>query len=159
MYSITTSILSFLFLSGFSLAAPASLARSDPRRGSVKPYRLYPRQGAPTPIPQAQVDSFDHSTHFAAVAYCSSETTKTWTCGEHCDANPEFRPSLVGGDGGDTPLCELSTSMPYAMLASETHGPRFTRGMITDIPCSLCRLRSYSEHCRRYTPRYRPLKS
>ena len=107
MYSTTTSALYFLFISSLSLAAPAPVARPE----SVEPYHLYRRQGTPTLVSQAEVDSFNPSTHFAAVAYCDLGLTETWTCGEHCDATPGFQTSLVGGDGGDTPQCELSTSM------------------------------------------------
>ena len=111
MYSTTTPVLYFLFISSLSLAAPAPVARPE----SVGPYHLYRRQGTPTLVPQAEVDSFNPSAHFAAVAYCDLGLTDTWTCGEHCDATPGFQTSLVGGDGGDTPQCELSTSMSYSV--------------------------------------------
>ena len=114
MYSTTTSVLYFLFISSLSLAAPAPVAY---RPDSVEPYHLYRRQGTPTLVPQAEVDSFNPSAHFAAVAYCDLGLTKTWTCGEHCDATPGFQTSLVGGDGGDTPQCELSTSTSCSLLA------------------------------------------
>jgi len=91
MYSITPSVVSLLFVSTLGLAAPP-------------PYHLYPRQGTTTALSQTVIDSFKPSTHFAAAAYCSSATTKTWTCGQHCDAVPGFETSLVGGDGADTPL-------------------------------------------------------
>ena len=116
MYATTASVLSFLFVSTLSLAAPAPVARP----GSVEPYHLYRRQGTPTLVPQAEVDSFDPTTHFAAVAYCNLGLTKTWTCGEHCDATPGFQTSLVGGDGGDTPQCELLTFMSCPMLPVAT---------------------------------------
>ena len=114
MYSITTSVLSFIFASTICRAAPAPVARSPAQRGSVEPPHLHPRQATLTQIPQEEVDSFNPSTHFAAAAYCSLETTQSWTCGEHCDATPGFQTSLVGGNGGDIPHCELSTSMPYS---------------------------------------------
>jgi len=122
MYSITTSVLSFLFVSTLGLAAPTPLARPE----SVEPPNLYRRQETPTLVPQADVDSFNPSTHFSAVAYCDLGLTETWTCGEHCDATPGFETSLVGGDGGDTPQCELSTSMscsvpPYIQRARCHH--------------------------------------
>jgi hypothetical protein len=111
MYSTITSVLYFLFISSLSLAAPTPVAQP----GSVEPYHLYRRQGIPTLVPPVEVDSFDPSTHFAAVAYCDLGLTDTWTCGEHCDATPGFQTSLVGGDGEDTPQCELSTSMPCSV--------------------------------------------
>jgi len=103
MRSIATSVLSLFLLSTLGLAAPI---RPSVRRGpitSVTPHQRYPRQGAPTEIPQAEIDSFNPSTHFAAATYCSLDTIRTWTCGKHCDATPVFEPSLVGGDGAATP--------------------------------------------------------
>ncbi len=116
MYATTTSALSLLLFSTLSFAAPTPVVRP----GSVEPYRLYRRQGTPTLEPQAEVNPFDPSTHFAAVAYCDLGLTETWTCGEHCDATPGFQTSLVGGDGGDTPQCELSTSMSCSVLPVTT---------------------------------------
>jgi len=116
MYAITTSALSFLFLSALGLAVPAPAARP----WSGEPYHLYRRQGTPTLVPQAEVDSFGSSTHFAAIAYCGLGLIKDWACGKQCDATPGFETSLVGGDGGGTPNCELSTSMSYSVLPPHT---------------------------------------
>jgi hypothetical protein len=128
MYSIITSVLSFLFIATLGLAAPAPVARP----GSVEPYHLYRRQGTPTLVPQAEVDSFNPGAHFAAASFCDLGLTQTWTCGKHCDATPGFVTSLVGGDGGDTPKCELSMSMSNSVL--QTHYHHITTRIIIDSP-------------------------
>jgi hypothetical protein len=107
MYSTTIPVLSFLFVSSLSLAAPTPVARPE----LVEPYHRYRRQGTPTPVLQIEAESFDSGIHFAAATYCDLGLTDTWTCGEHCDATPGFQTSLVGGDGEGTPQCELSTSI------------------------------------------------
>ncbi|KAI1789636.1 alpha/beta-hydrolase [Ganoderma leucocontextum] len=42
---------------------------------------------------------FTPFTQFARAAYCGADKLQNWDCGEACEANPTFQPSLVGGDG------------------------------------------------------------
>jgi hypothetical protein len=119
---IATSVLSLLFLSTFGGAAPAPVvqtppvAQTPPPMVSAEPHKLYPRQGAPIQALTAEMDSFGPSTHFAAAAYCASATTQTWTCGQHCNAIPGFKTSLVGGDGASTPRCEFLMTISRPVL-------------------------------------------
>ncbi|KAG7441492.1 alpha/beta-hydrolase [Guyanagaster necrorhizus] len=53
------------------------------------------------PLSAAQLASFAPYTQFARATYCGSEALKNWSCGEACDAVPDFEPTLVGGDGDD----------------------------------------------------------
>ncbi|KAH8806872.1 alpha/beta-hydrolase [Flagelloscypha sp. PMI_526] len=52
-----------------------------------------------TILSQAQIDVFNPYTHYAAAGGCNPSTTKTWTCGRHCQAVPDFIPTASGGDG------------------------------------------------------------
>ncbi|KAF9528953.1 lipase [Crepidotus variabilis] len=57
------------------------------------------RQTSVTILSSAQVASYKSYTYYASAAYCSPETTKTWTCGTNCEQNSGFKPIDSGGDG------------------------------------------------------------
>ncbi|EIW78144.1 alpha beta-hydrolase [Coniophora puteana RWD-64-598 SS2] len=52
-----------------------------------------------TQVAQSDIDGWTPYTQFARAAYCDPSATKTWTCGEACDAVPGFQATLTGGDG------------------------------------------------------------
>ncbi|TBU25220.1 lipase [Dichomitus squalens] len=51
------------------------------------------------PLAQPQIESFKPYTNFANAAYCAPIVTVDWSCGQHCEANPNFKPTAAGGDG------------------------------------------------------------
>ena len=94
------------------LSAPASI--SGARRREL------------TAVSSDQLSAFAPFTHLAGAAYCSSESIEAWTCGgeclesypveyltlilplsEHCDALPNFEPTLTGGDGNAVQRCRM----------------------------------------------------
>ena len=66
---------------------------------------ILPRQNAVAPLPAAEVATFKPYTWFAAAANCNASITRDWSCGEKCDANPDFKPVASGGDGVITQFC------------------------------------------------------
>ncbi|KAI9440866.1 Alpha/Beta hydrolase protein [Lactarius indigo] len=52
-----------------------------------------------SPLSPDQVFSFAPFTHFAAAAFCDPLLILSWSCGEHCEANPSFELVDSGGDG------------------------------------------------------------
>lgn len=60
------------------------------------------RAASITPLSNNQISAFKPFTFFAGAAHCSPATTINWTCGANCEANPDFQPQAVGGDGTDT---------------------------------------------------------
>ncbi|KAH8826112.1 lipase class 3 family protein [Flagelloscypha sp. PMI_526] len=63
-----------------------------------------PRPRSTTKLTQSEIDEFTPFTHWVGAASCSSSSTRTWTCGVHCDAHPGFNTTAAGGDGGSTPF-------------------------------------------------------
>ncbi|KAI9440884.1 Alpha/Beta hydrolase protein [Lactarius indigo] len=55
-----------------------------------------------TPLSSSKIASFAPFTHFTSTAYCNSSTTRNWSCGFNCQANPDFQPVASGGDGDGT---------------------------------------------------------
>lgn len=79
----------------------------------------------------ADISSYAPSTWFARAVYCDPTKIKTWTCGgeyfdrftstsnwilicetrtlalDACSANPDFQPTLAGGNGANVPYCAL----------------------------------------------------
>lgn len=66
------------------------------------------RQVGVTAIDAATTDSFTPFSFYASAGYCPASDTSTWSCGQDCDANPDFQPTTSGGDGVDTQFCEYS---------------------------------------------------
>ncbi|KAJ7614638.1 lipase, partial [Mycena polygramma] len=65
---------------------------------------IVPILSAPATLPivalsNAQVSAFRPYTYFAGTGYCAPNSTLTWSCGEDCLANPDFKPVAAGGDG------------------------------------------------------------
>ena len=59
-----------------------------------------------TTLSASQLAGFAPFTQFARATYCSTDKLQNWSCGEACDANPTFQPTLVGGDGNAIQNCE-----------------------------------------------------
>ena len=53
------------------------------------------------------IETFKPYTNFANAAYCAPIRTVSWSCGEPCEANPNFKPTAVGGDGVFVQFCEF----------------------------------------------------
>ncbi|KAI0759694.1 lipase [Trametes elegans] len=54
------------------------------------------------PLTDQEIAAFLPYTHYAAVAYCPPAVTLAWSCGENCEAHPDFIPIAAGGDGDNT---------------------------------------------------------
>jgi len=52
-----------------------------------------------TALTAADLTNLDSFTQFARAAYCPVDKLMSWTCGEACEANPNFIPTLAGGMG------------------------------------------------------------
>ncbi|KAF7365038.1 Lipase-3 domain-containing protein [Mycena venus] len=52
-----------------------------------------------TALTTADLDALDSFTQFARAAYCPVDKLMSWSCGEACDANPDFEATLAGGMG------------------------------------------------------------
>ncbi|EJF63436.1 alpha/beta-hydrolase [Dichomitus squalens] len=52
-------------------------------------------------VSASDLAGFAPFTQFARATYCGADKLQNWTCGEACDANPTFQPTLVGGDGNE----------------------------------------------------------
>ncbi|KAJ7928052.1 Alpha/Beta hydrolase protein [Mycena leptocephala] len=52
-----------------------------------------------TALTTADLNALDSFTQFARAAYCPVDKLMSWTCGEACDANPDFQATLAGGMG------------------------------------------------------------
>ena len=65
---------------------------------------LTKRQGI-SALSAAQVAGFRPYTRYASAGYCAPATTKSWTCGANCQANPTFKPVASGGDGSSVQDC------------------------------------------------------
>ena len=47
---------------------------------------------APTRLSQAEIDTYDRYTHYAAAIFCRADVLKDWTCGSRYIPNPDSRP-------------------------------------------------------------------
>ena len=47
---------------------------------------------APTPLSQAEIDTYDRYTNYAAAIFCRAEFVKDWTCGSIYIPNSDSRP-------------------------------------------------------------------
>ncbi|KAG8731102.1 hypothetical protein FRC11_005140 [Ceratobasidium sp. 423] len=56
-----------------------------------------------TVLPVAEVTSYALYAQFARVGYCPPSKTANWTCGDACNAIPDFTPYAASGDGGSVP--------------------------------------------------------
>ncbi|CAE6472134.1 unnamed protein product, partial [Rhizoctonia solani] len=64
-----------------------------------------PRDGV-TVLDGTEIESYRIYAQFARVGYCPPSKTANWTCGDACNAIPDFTPYATGGDGGSVPYCE-----------------------------------------------------
>ena len=65
-----------------------------------------PRQDATiAPLTPSQIAAFKPYTWYSATTACNISTIVDWSCGDNCDANPNFKPVATGGDGDKTPFC------------------------------------------------------
>ncbi|KAJ7147120.1 alpha beta-hydrolase [Mycena crocata] len=81
--------LSFVLFTAFTAVLGAPTFQNKPR-------------GAPatlTALTTADLNALDPFTQFARAAYCPADKLMSWTCGEACDANPDFEATLAGGWG------------------------------------------------------------
>ncbi|KIM35591.1 hypothetical protein M413DRAFT_79247 [Hebeloma cylindrosporum] len=69
-----------------------------------------------TALTSAQIAAFKPFTHFASTAYCNPSTTKNWSCGANCAANPDFIPVASGGDGSSTQFWYVGFSPSQASV-------------------------------------------
>ncbi|KAF7422391.1 hypothetical protein PC9H_010547 [Pleurotus ostreatus] len=53
-----------------------------------------------TALEGAQVSNYEPFSFFAKAAYCKQSLLRNWSCGRSCNQNPDFVPTLFGGDGG-----------------------------------------------------------
>ncbi|KAH8823222.1 alpha/beta-hydrolase [Flagelloscypha sp. PMI_526] len=58
-----------------------------------------PRPRTITTLSADEINQFTPFTHFAGAGSCDASTTKTWSCGAHCNANSGFIPTASGGNG------------------------------------------------------------
>ncbi|EUC63681.1 lipase [Rhizoctonia solani AG-3 Rhs1AP] len=61
------------------------------------------RRDGTTTLSATEIDSYKIYAQFAQVGYCPPSKTANWTCGESCNAIPDFTPYATGGDGGSVP--------------------------------------------------------
>ncbi|KZS94077.1 alpha beta-hydrolase [Sistotremastrum niveocremeum HHB9708] len=52
-----------------------------------------------TTLSSSQISTYTPYAQFARAAYCNPLLTAGWFCGQACEANSDFIPYLVGGDG------------------------------------------------------------
>lgn len=119
--------------------------------------------GPVTALSIEAISTYTPFTQFARAAYCNPKEIRTWTCGEYldrfvstsyprwilidenldaCRANPEFQPTLTGGNGANVPYC--------ASVCTPTSRPRtwLARGSLH----SLCRVLVGTKRRGRFTP-------
>ncbi|CAE6437231.1 unnamed protein product [Rhizoctonia solani] len=61
------------------------------------------RRDGITALSATEIDSYKIYADFARIGYCPPSKTANWTCGDACNAIPDFTPYAAGGDGGDVP--------------------------------------------------------
>ncbi|KAF8470270.1 lipase [Russula ochroleuca] len=92
-----------------------------------------------TLLSSAQIDAFAPFTHLAGAAYCDPSTTKTWTCGAHCEAIPDFQPVEAGGDGNAIQFWYVgySKSLSTVIVAHQGTDPSKLLAVLTDASVPL----------------------
>lgn len=114
--------------------------------------------GLVTALSIEAISAYTPFTQFARAVYCNPRETSTWTCGEYldhlclcsiltdenldaCRANPDFQPTLTGGNGAGVPYC---ASVRTPTLRPRT---RLARGSLH----SLCRVLAGTKRRGRFT--------
>ncbi|KAF8894959.1 alpha/beta-hydrolase [Gymnopilus junonius] len=74
-------------------------------------------------------------TQFARAAYCPTSLLKNWNCGQACQANSDFQPTLVDGDGNAVQIffVGFSPSQNSIIVAHEGTDPTQFLSDLTDI--------------------------
>ncbi|KAH9169451.1 lipase class 3 family protein [Lactarius sanguifluus] len=87
-----------------------------------------------TALSSSQIASFAPFTHFASTAYCNPSTTRNWSCGSNCQANPDFQPVASGGDGAGTQFWYVgfSSSQNTVIVAHQGTDPSEFLADLTD---------------------------
>ena len=89
-------------------------------------------KAGPTPVPVEQISDLGRIAQFTRASFCTTPAVQQWACGEACDANPQTRPIVAGGDNGEIPQCKYHPHLGISCSDSQ----------LTLVFCSLCRLRS-----------------
>ncbi|KAJ1300950.1 hypothetical protein OPQ81_003376 [Rhizoctonia solani] len=66
-------------------------------------YALPLERDGVSALSPTEISSYAIYAQFARVGYCPPSKTANWTCGEACNAIPDFTPYAAGGDGGSIP--------------------------------------------------------
>ncbi|KAJ7777388.1 lipase [Mycena metata] len=85
-------------------------------------------------IPAGQVSSYKPYTYFASAAYCSANTTKSWSCGS-CQANSDFKPVAAGGYGTSVQywFVGYSPSLRSVIVAHQGTSTKSILPILTDV--------------------------
>lgn len=63
-------------------------------------------KGAPTAVSASDIPDLARIAQFTRASFCSTPVVQQWACGEACDANPQTRTIIAGGDNGAIPQCK-----------------------------------------------------
>jgi len=55
------------------------------------------------PDPVDEISDFARIAQFTRASFCSTPVVQKWACGEACDANPQTRPIIAGGNNAEIP--------------------------------------------------------
>ncbi|KAI0249665.1 lipase [Lactifluus subvellereus] len=81
------------------------------------------------------INTYAPFTHFAGGAYCTPTLIMSWTCGAHCQGNPDFKPVASGGDGAATQYWYVgySPSLKTVIVAHQGTDPTKFLADLTDL--------------------------
>ncbi|KAF8637954.1 hypothetical protein AX16_010587 [Volvariella volvacea WC 439] len=90
---------------------------------------------AVSPLSTAELASFAPFTQFARAAYCPTSKLQGWRCGEACQANADFQPTLIGGDGNAIQIFFVGywPTQNAIVIAHEGTDPLKLQSDLTDI--------------------------
>ena len=77
-------------------------------------------EATPTPVSVKDISDFARIAQFTRAAFCTTPVVQKWACGEACDANPQTRPIIAGGDNGEIPQCKHHPHLRRPLLGPET---------------------------------------
>jgi len=60
-------------------------------------------KAAPTPVSADEMLNLARIAQFARASFCTTPVVKEWACGEACEANPQTKTIIAGGDNGKIP--------------------------------------------------------
>ncbi|KAF4590311.1 hypothetical protein EYR40_009298 [Pleurotus pulmonarius] len=98
----TTSMKAIIIALLISLSSLSSVTAAPAPMPTVRRLTLDPPNTITevTMLQGAQVSNYEPFSFFAKAAYCKQSLLKDWSCGRSCNQNPDFVPTLFGGDGG-----------------------------------------------------------